>query len=518
MFVPAWPGQRCSLGYQVGLQVEADLGVELTGEQRGRVVDYYELDPRSGRRVVRRAALRRPKGAGKSPEGGYLAFAELCCPVLFDGWVDGQPVGRLHPEPWVQLAAVSEDQTDNVMVWLFEQLADRPDMRARRGIDLGRSRVYLTDRPGRIEPVTAAAGSREGQRVTFAVLDQTEAWTRENGGRRLADTLRRNAAKMQGWTLELQNAPEPGDGSVADETARASEKAAAGVLFDDRPAPEVRDLSDTAALHDALRHAYGESAAEAGGWVDLPRLVDEIQDPATDPADARRYYLNQATPMARRAFDRQSWAACEQPGVVPDGELVVAGFDGSRFDDATALVACSVVSGRVWLVGLWESDGSDDWEVPEADVSAAVDELFDRWQVWRLYADPPRWEATVAAWSGRHRYKLPRPSSPPHQRVFEWWTNRPRQIGVACRNVAGAVRAGELVHGGDADLTRHMFNAVRRQVASRDDEGHPLWTLGKESPSRKIDAAMALVLAWEARMDALAAGAVGRARAKVAGF
>jgi len=53
---------------------------------------------------------------------------------------------------------------------------------------------------------------------------------------------------------------------------------------------------------------------------------------------------------------------------------------------------------------------------------------------------------------------------------------------------------------------------VRRNVNARDDDGRPLWTLAKSAPGRKIDAAMALVLAWEARRDAVAAGVKSRSR------
>src|SRR5581483_8947319 len=160
MFKPAWAGQVCSLGYEIGPLIEEDLGITLTREQAGRVIDYWRLDPASGVRVTRRAALRRPKGAGKSPEAGYCGYAELVLPVLFAGWKAGQPQGVEHPDPWIQFAAVSEDQTDNVMVWLYDILAERTRTCRRRGIDLGRTRLYLQGRPGRMEPVTAAAGSR----------------------------------------------------------------------------------------------------------------------------------------------------------------------------------------------------------------------------------------------------------------------------------------------------------------------------------------------------------------------
>ncbi len=368
-FVPAWPGQVCSLGYQVGPLIERDLGVTLTGEQQDRVLEYWRLDPQTGRRVNRRAAIRRPKGAGKSPEGAYCGYAELVGPVVFHSWSDGQPVGVPWPDPWVQFAAVSEDQTDNVMVWLFDTLAARPDVCRERGIDLGRTRIYLTGRSGRLEPVTAAAGSREGQPIKFAVLDQSESWTKENGGWRLADTLRRNAAKMGGWSLELQNAPGLGDGSVADRTGKASDRRAAGVYFDTREPPGVDkvDMTDPEQLLPALEYAYGESAASKGGWVDLDRLVEEILDPDTDPSDAKRYYLNTAAPSSDWAWDREKFAQLGGTGLIPQGdELVVAGFDGAKFDDATGIVCVEVETGNTWLHAVWErpDKAGDDWESP----------------------------------------------------------------------------------------------------------------------------------------------------------
>lgn len=475
------------------------------------MIAYYQLDPLSGRRLVRRAAIRRPKGAGKSPEGAYCGYAELVGPVTFGGWVDGQPVGLPHRDPWIQFAAVSEDQTDNVMVWLFDTLASRPDVCGERGIDLGRTRVYLVGRPGRIEPVTAAAGSREGQPIRFAVLDQTEAWSRENGGHRLAATLRRNAGKMNGWSLELQNAPMLGDGSVADRTGKASDRNSAGVMFDSRepPGADKIGMTDPNQLLPALEFAYGESAKSKGGWVDLERIVEEILDPDTDPGDAKRYYLNIAAPSSDWAFDRERWVDLGGSDLVaPDGELVTFGFDGARHDDSTALLVGDVEDGNSWLHAVWERpEGSDDWEVPESEVTDAVEEIFDRWSVWRGYCDPPYWDPTVASWAAKFK------GSDRKQAVVPWWTNRWRPIGYACRALASEIRAGQIRHqvdDGDDVLSRHVRNAVKRTVNARDEEGRPLWTLAKPAPGRKIDAAMALVLQREARRDALAAGAVKR--------
>jgi hypothetical protein len=517
-FRPAFKGQVCSLGYTLIDDIEADLDVELTDDQAVRLVRLYELDPVTGRRLVRRAALRRPKGAGKSPEAGYVAFAELTGPVLFDHFDDdGQPVGRpwgidlddqpAGPEPWVQLAAVSEDQTDNVMVWLYEKLVDLPDTCSRHGLDVGRTRIYLTGRSGRLEIVSSAGDSREGQRVTFGVLDQTESWNRQNKGIKLAATLRRNAAKMGGWTYELQNAPEPDDGSVADLTAKAAK--ASGVLFDAIVPPFVQDLKDRGSLLASLAVAYGDAAVHVDprtgrtmGWVDLERLADEAADPDTDPADVYRYYLNTPEVQSERAFDRKLWKLLEVVDAPPEGRFVVAGFDGSKFDDATALVACDIETGVVWLHALWErpDNAPDDWEVPIDEVGAQVDDLFARWNVWRLYADPAHWRESIAAWAGKHDRAKER-------RVIEWWTNRPKQVGYACRNLASAVRSGTIHHHANDDLDRHIRNAVKYKMHAYDEDRRALWSIAKPTPSLKIDAAMATVLAWEARNDAMAFGA-----------
>ncbi|MGE0138646.1 MAG: hypothetical protein AB7R77_12565 [Ilumatobacteraceae bacterium] len=503
-FVPAFAGQIPSLGYRLVGLIEKDLGLRLTNEQADRLVEYYRVDPITGKRTYRRAALRRPKGSGKSPEGGFLAWAELVHPTVFSHWSpSGQPIGTRHPDPWIQVAALSEEQTDNVYAWLYAILNDRDETLAAYGVDLGKERVLLYGRPGKIEPVTSRAAAREGQRVTFAVLDQSESWTKSNGGVALAGTLRRNAAKMGGWTLELQNAPEAGDGSVADLTERAAELASTrGLYYDVRHVPEVPDLSDRPALLAALRIAYGETSTEAGGWVDIERLADDIADPDTDPSDARRFFLNQTASKRERAFDLTKFREQADPScVIAAREWIVVGFDGSRFNDATALVATHIRTGFSWVAGVWErpENAGEDWEVPEDEVNAAVADLFGRWKVWRLYADPPYWETTVAHWASKYG----------RDKIVEWWTNRPRAIGVACRAAASEIRAGESRHDGHEALVRHIGNARRRSVNARDDDGEHLYTLTKDN-GRKIDVAMAYVLSKQARRDAVAAGMAKR--------
>jgi len=144
--------------------------------------------------------------------------------------------------------------------------------------------------------------------------------------------------------------------------------------------------------------------------------------------------------------------------------------------------------------------------VPQAKVDEAVAAAFARWNIWRMYADPPYWESLVAEWAGRYG----------EERVVEWWTNRRKAMAYAIRSFHTALQSGELMHDGSPHLARHVGNACRRQIPLHDDQGIPMWTIYKEQPEspHKIDAAMAAILSWEARNDALTAG-VGQPRESV---
>jgi hypothetical protein len=69
-------------------------------------------------------------------------------------------------------------------------------------------------------------------------------------------------------------------------------------------------------------------------------------------------------------------------------------------------------------------------------------------------------------------------------------------------------------------VRRHVANARRHDLTQRDERGQPLWVIRKDrhdSPN-KIDYAMASVLSWEARTDAIASGVVLEAPDPVLAF
>ena len=486
---PEFDGDFPSLGWGLLDWFEAFLRVpngprwgeplRLTDEQARFVVRFYALGLHGGR-VYRRGALRRAKGWGKSPLLAAMAIGELAGPVVFDGWdAAGEPVGRPQPTPWVQIAAVSEDQAGNTYSHAYEMLREG---RAadELGIDLGLTRVFLRGRPGRIEAVTSSAGSREGQPVTFAVLDETHLWLRENGGHRLAATIRRNAAKLNGGTVESTNAHRVGQGSVSEATLEAADRGVKGLLYDAVEAPPVADMADRAELRAALAVAYGDSV-----WVDLDRLVDEVQDPATSTVDARRFYLNQLTSDDDSWVDPVSWQACGSNARLADGDVVTLGFDGSVSEDWTGLVACRVPDGLLEPLGVWRRPpGRDEWTVPRGEVDAAVAAAMERFTVRQMVADPSHWRTELERWSAEWDVVV----------AFEPW--RTRQMAQALDRFHTAVVTGQLRHTGHADLTAHVLHAVRR-----DSRGGV--QIDKPSPGQKIDLAVAAVLAYEARSWAL---------------
>lgn len=527
---PSYRGELPTLGFYVLDWMEENLAAPdrsdyapliLTPEQAQFVVNYYAIDPRSGRRRYRRGVLSRPKGWGKSPVLAALAIVEALADVVPDGWdADGQPVGRPWSSvrtPWVQLAAVSEDQTRNAWAPLLEMLREGPVLDEFPGLEPLETFVNLPK--GRLEFVTSASTSREGNRPCFAVLDQTEEWKPSNGGVKLAATIRRNLGKTGGTSIESPNAYEPGAGSVAESSAEYAKRILEGrardegLLYDHREWPADTDLTDRDSLLAGLAVAYGDSAELAGGWVDLERLVAEIWDPATDPQDARRFYGNQITHASDSWISQPEWAACrDATKVVADREAITLGFDGSRkrshaVTDATALIACRVSDGHLFEPldrCVWEQpDGPAgvEWEVPTSEVDAAVDECFRRYNVVGFYADPAKWEGYVAKWEAKYGPKLKVKSTRDHP--IEWWMvgGRTNLVVRVLEQFHGAVVDGEITHDGSFALTRHVLNARRRtsRAGLMIAKEHP------ESP-RKIDAAIAAILARAARQAAVAAG------------
>ena len=486
-------------------------------EKRALIYRMYEVYPQGheleGRRRFKRCALSLRKGTAKTELAAWLAAVELHPdgPVRCDGFdADGQPVGVGVVDPYIPMVAYTEEQSDELaygalrVILQYSTLAD--------DFDIGIERIMRIGGDGKAISLATSPNARDGARTTLNVFDETHRFTSPRL-RAAHRTMLANAPKRMladAWSFEITTAPAPGEGSVAEDTMDYARQIADGkiddarLFFFHRQASDEHDLMTTAGIRAAVIEASGPAAS----WSDIDGIVDQWNDPTADRTYLERVWLNRLVRASAHAFDTVRWNELADPDyVVQDGAPITLGFDGARWRDSTALMGTEVITGFQWLIEMWERPYNvEEWEVPDEEVDAAVMEAFDRWDVWRLYADPPYWETRVAEWAGRYG----------DERVVEWWTNRVKAMAYAIQSFNNALLSGDLTHDGNQRLTSHIGNAYRRTVPIKDERGLPLWTIYKErhdSP-HKIDGAMAAILSWEARGDAITAG-VGEVRRSV---
>lgn len=539
-FVPEVPGEIPTLGYLALDWIKAYLAAPDKTEyepfipyieQEDFILKWYALDPITGKRRFHRGVLGRPRGWGKSPLLAAMACVEALGPVVFDGWdVEGRPVGKPWSKvrtPLVHIAAVSDDQTQNTWTPLLEMLGPEAPVHEDYDIDVMETFVALPRR-GKIQCITSSARTVKGARAQFAVLDQTEEWVPSNGGPKLARTMRVNAAKVGGTTLESPNAYTPGEDSVAQASAefwddikrgRAKDE---GLYYDHREAPASTNMDDYDSLIIGLRVAYGDSSAHPDGCIihdppcppghaNLDRLVSTIWDPTQEEEDSRTDFLNQITEAADSWVSFPAVQKCYNPDAIlhPRDEIVL-GFDGSRGRskgkaDATALVGVRVYDGFTFEIGVWEPPSKSkkdwkDWRPPHLEIDRVVDEWFERARIVGFYADPSGWTEYVSKWESKYRKRLKVQATAKYP-ISVWPRGKTSSVVEAVETARVAIVTGEMSHDGGAGLVRHLVNARTRETP----RGNLLYKSYPMSPD-KIDAAYAYVMAWKCRTDALSKG------------
>lgn len=494
-----------------------------TREQVRYVLHWYALDER-GKFKYASGVLRRPKGWGKSPFLAALSIIELVGPCRFGGWrADGSPIAVPETLPHVQIAAVAEEQTRNTMDMILAMLNESPAVDDYQ-LDIAYSRVFVgsNGKNGLLKAITAASRSNEGKRPTFVVMDETHHWVESNGGHKLAEVIRRNLGKSRGGTarsIEATNAHDPNEDSVAERSWVAAlailegrvKDASASILYDATEAPGGHDLSDETWLREvALPEAYGDSLQ----WLDIDRLITEIYDIRTPTEVSRRFYLNQIVASADAWLDAQDVDAASEPDTLAKGELIGLGFDGSKTDDASALLACRVSDGKIFTLAVWEKQenahDSERWEIDRDLVDGAVANAHEQYDVVAFFSDLHPFESYVDKWAEEYRDDYIVKASAKHAVAFDM-RSRLYDFTKGAEGFADALAEGTVKTDGNSALVRHLKNA--RMRINKHGAG-----FGKESreSSRKVDAAAAAVLARLARNAAVAAG-IPRRRGKGSG-
>lgn len=493
-----------------------------TPEQARLTLWWYAMDPVTNRFLWRDGVVQRLKGWGKDPVVASWGAFEFVGPCRFGeianegnewGVPPGQPLGVQHPAAWVQMAAVSQDQTRNTMT-IFPSLLSKRALQE-YSIDLGKEIIYADKGRARIEAVTSSPRALEGGRPTATYPNETHHWLESNQGHEMSAVIERNATKSadgQSRTLAITNSFEPGEDSVAERTRDAFEAAEAGraadtgLFYDSLEAPPEAKLTE-AWIEPTLRAVRGDST-----WLDIGRLKASILDVRNPPSRSRRFWYNQVAAAEDSWMARYEWDACKREDLaLEDGDEVVMFFDGSKSDDATGLAACRMSDGLVSALGVWQrppnwpapdTAGYVPYQVPREDVDGVVANAFNRFKVLAFFADPGSgqdedgemyWDAYLDRWGQTYGKKLlMRAVAAGSKAHAVRWDMRDRrhqeEFTEAVKRTREDILQRQLVHDGHKVMRTHVINARRRTNA---------WgiTIGKEhrESARKIDLAICMI-------------------------
>lgn len=499
----------------------------LDEEKRAAVYRMYEVfphgHPRAGRRRFKRVGLSWRKGTAKTEFAAWIVFCELHpdAPVRCGGFDRyKRPVGRPVTDPYIPMVAYTKDQTEELAFGaLYFIVSNSPDADL---FDIQKDQIVRLDRRGQPDgkavPLSGSPNARDGARTTHQHFDEPHRLYLPKQ-REAHETMLGNMPKRpieDPWTFYTTTAGEPGQGSVAELVHHEAQLIAEGQVADPelfyfhREAGPGHDMDTLEGRVAAVAEATGPVGEYLPGqFVDIARQWDR---PKADKAYLERVWTNRWLRSAQQGFDVKRWGEIVDEEPIPAGAFVSAGFDGARFRDSTGIVLTDIDTGRQQLWATWERPVDvEEWEIDEAEVTAAFEQVIDTFELFRCFGDPPHWTETFGSWSARWP-----------DLFEEWWTHRVRAMAFAVRDYHEAMTAGAVRHVSrkgnlvDQSFDRHIAAAGRKDVNIYDDDGRRLYVLQKVHPERKFDNAMAGCLSWQARLEAIRTGARPRSKAFVA--
>ena len=486
-----------------------------TLEQARFILWWYGVD-RNGEFVYRNGTFRRLKGHGKDPLAAALALVELSGPVAFSHFDErGEPVGKQRHAPWVQIVAVSQEQTKNTFS-LFPVMITK-QFKQDYGLEVNKTIIYAPEIGGRIESVTSSPYSMEGARPTLVICNETQWWIESNDGLEMMGVIEGNITKIAGSRrLSICNAHIPGDDSVAErdydawQSSEAGHSVDVGVLYDALEAPAETPLSEIPSqkvdpegyeqglklLREGILVARGDSH-----WLPVDAIIESVLDIRNPVSESRRKFLNQVNASEDSWISPAEWdvlALTDPLFALKDGEKITLGFDGSKSNDWSALVACRVSDGMIFPIQWWDPKTFPNGEVPREDVDATVRSTMEKYQVVAFRADVREFEAYIDQWGKDFGKKMHVKASPGHPVAFDM-RGQTKRFALDCERFLDAVLEREVNHDGNRALRQHVLNSKRHPTTF---DSISIRKASKDS-SRKIDIAVCSVLAYGGRQDLL---------------
>jgi phage terminase large subunit-like protein len=343
---------------------------------------------------------------------------------------------------------------------------------------------------GRVRVLAADVDTADGVRPTLALVDELH--RHRSAG--LYGVFRDGLGPRDGRMITISTAGDNESSPLGEMCAAARQLP---VVQRDGAHLYARSNDGGYAMHewsltkdDDLQDMAVVKRANPASWQTLEALAARHDSPSMLPWQWARFACGIWTASEMWWVSGEQWAAANTGEQLLPGDRVTLGFDGARSGDATALIACRIDDALIVPLAVWEPpDGpaANDWTVPAGAVDKAVHDAMRTYQVVRGYFDPPLWQSEIEGWEREYG-----------SAVRGWATNRPAPMSAAVERFRTDLVAGRLRHNGDPVLARHVLNARTRETRSG-------YWLTKERQANKIDAAVAAVLAYEARCDALEA-------------
>lgn len=430
-----------------------------TDDQRRFLDRLLRYDPKSGRLIVRRALLGRAKGWGKTEFIAALVLFFLAGPLA-------------PTAPNIPIAAASFEQADLLFGTAKVMATEGPLKPYLESFD---TEILLRSAPGRAYRVAAAAGTNDGGRPTLFAADELHEWY---------------GAKARVFLVITNSIAKRRDGLVLMiSTAGSQDSDLLRTQYDYGRAVEAGEIDDPAFLMDWAEAdsslnphdgpgARAEMARQANPHAEQFGTLEFIERRwhETPEHEWRRYFANQWwTPPLDSWLPIGAWDALAVDGCRLDPALPVwVGVDMALKHDSIAAVCIQPQpSGKLRAEAkIWFPDGTT---IDVAAVENHLRGLHRRFPVKEISYDPAFFErsAQVLADDGLPMLEFPQSAA---------------RMVPACQTAYELICGGMLEHDGSPTFSDQVTSATIRLT----DQG---WRISKGKSRRKIDAAVALVMA-----------------------
>lgn len=380
-------------------------------------------------------------------------------------------------------AAKDREQAALVFNMLRTWIAGNAYLRQAFHVERSKKRIIFKQTSTSYQALSADAGAANGLNPYMIIADELHAWegmTTNARAREFWGALTSGGGAQKNYKLiVISTAGSNKDDSILGELYKRGRTIASGESDDSSfgffcwEAPPEADVLDEAAWVSANPNL-------AEGLMSFDFFRAELKSKLITGVHVfKRMQLNQWVSMVGAPFIEPAFflAAERRDKKIPEGNWVVAGFDGSLTGDSTAIVVMDLKTGLFDIHALWErpENAPADWRIQKDEVEASFVELHRKYQVADIWADRAYFEEDLIKWGLRYGWKI---TSIPQTRA------RMTQLGVAWKQ---DIAEADIFHNGNPHLKAHVGNAVLGR-----DGGYYKESKGSR---KKIDLLVASILA-----------------------